>query len=365
MSSTKRERLLSLDVFRGVTIAAMILVNTPGSWSHVYAPLLHAEWHGCTPTDLIFPFFIFIMGVAIVLSKPKTFGERRPIVIKILKRTLYLFLIGLFLNGFPFFDLSTLRIMGVLQRIAIVFLVCALMHHFWSERKQVITAASLLVLYCAIMLLLPVPGVGPANMEKATNLAAWIDSLILEGHMWRGSVTWDPEGLLSTFPAIVTGLFGMSVGRILFRAEDKNQALIKLFVIANLAVVSGLSWDLFFPINKSLWTSSYVLYTGGLATHCFALTYWALDVKKIKMGISFPSVVFGTNAIFVYALSGILTRVLGLVTIGDSNLTGYAFNFFSQFLSLKNASLLYALLFIGLCYMFNLILYKKKIFIKV
>lgn len=365
MSSTDKERLLSLDVFRGITIAAMILVNNPGSWSAVYSPLLHATWHGCTPTDLIFPFFIFIMGVAIVLSKPKTGKERGPIMVKILKRTLYLFLIGLFLNGFPFFDLGSIRIPGVLQRISIVFLVCASMHHMVSERKQLLTGAGLLIIYCLLMLVVPVPGFGPANLEKGTNLAAWLDSLILDGHMWRVSKTWDPEGILSTMPAIVTGLFGMMIGRILFKSENKQEAIIKLFVIANISIVAGLAWDLFFPINKSLWTSSYVLYTGGLATHFLTVTYWFLDVRKSKLWVTFPSVVYGMNAIAVYTLSGVLATSLYLIEIGGESMSSLIFKFFNQFLSPINASLTYALVIVGICYLFNLILYRKKIFIKV
>ncbi|MEO9967041.1 MAG: DUF5009 domain-containing protein [Reichenbachiella sp.] len=362
----KKERLLSLDVFRGLTIAAMILVNDPGSWSYVYAPLLHAKWHGCTPTDLIFPFFLFMVGTAVALSTPKEGDARKQLTKKILKRSLYLFLIGLFLNAFPYFELSTLRIPGVLQRIAIVFLVIGLMYHYTSTRTQIYTAVSLLLAYWVLMAAIPVPGIGAPNLDPDTNFAAWFDRLLLSGHMWSMSKTWDPEGLLSTLPAVVTGMLGIFTGKILFGAENKQKALIRLFVLANCLIVVALAWDMSFPINKSLWTSSYVLYTGGVAIHFFALLYALLDIEKYRSKLTFPFEVFGSNAITAYALSGILASLLGIIPLGDQSMHETIYNgLFSILADYHFASLVYALLFVSLCYVPVWILYRKNIFIKV
>ena len=344
----------------------MILVNDPGSWSYVYAPLLHAKWHGCTPTDLIFPFFLFMVGMAVSLGKPKKGEQRQQLVKKILKRSLYLFLIGLFLNGFPFFDLSTLRIPGVLQRISLVFLAIALMHQFASIRTQVKVSIGLLIGYWVMMSFIPVPGIGSANLEPESNFAAWFDRLFLSGHMWQLSVTWDPEGLLSTLPAIVTGLLGIFTGKLLIGVEDKTKGLNQVFVLGNLLIVLALAWDMTFPINKSLWTSSFVLYTAGIAMNFYCVLFWLLDVKKYRSKVIFPFEVFGSNAITVYTLSGILATTFGLIKIGDESVHQIIYD---GLVSLVNdnhlASLLYAVSFVALCYVPIYILYRKNIFIKV
>lgn len=361
-----KDRLLSLDVFRGLTIAAMILVNDPGSWSYVYAPLLHAKWHGCTPTDLIFPFFLFMVGMAVSLGSPKTGEARKQIVKKILKRSLYLFLIGLFLNAFPYFDLSTLRIPGVLQRISLVFLVIAMMHHYMNNKAQAIIGSSLLLGYWLLMSFVPVPGIGAPNLEPESNFSAWFDRLFLSGHMWSLSKTWDPEGLLSTLPAIVTGLLGVFTGKLLFKAEAKLNGLAGVFVLGNVLVVVALIWDMFFPINKSLWTSSFVFYTGGVAMNFFGVLYWLLDVKKIRTKLTFPFEVFGSNAITAYALSGILASLFGLIPLADSSIHQVLYDgLVSIFDDYYFASFVYAIGFVVLCYVPIFILYKKNIFIKV
>jgi Uncharacterized conserved protein len=211
-----QQRLLSLDVFRGITVAAMIMVNNPGSWGSVYAPLLHAPWNGCTPTDLIFPFFLFIVGVSIHFAYQTKVNEglHQKVVMKILKRTAIIFLLGLFLALFPKFNFATVRIPGVLQRISIVFLFCSLIYFKAGWIAQIRIAAFLLVVYFLMMTLIPVPGVGPASLEPETNLGAWLDRLILDGHLWVQSKTWDPEGILSTVPAIATGILGMLTGQL-------------------------------------------------------------------------------------------------------------------------------------------------------
>ncbi|UXX78527.1 DUF5009 domain-containing protein [Reichenbachiella carrageenanivorans] len=361
-----KDRLLSLDVFRGLTIAAMILVNDPGSWSYVYAPLLHAQWHGCTPTDLIFPFFLFMVGMAVSLGTPKGGEARKQIAKKILKRSLYLILIGLFLNGFPYFELATLRIPGVLQRIGLVFLAIALMHHYVTTRNQIIIGALLLVGYWVLMTMVSVPGIGVANLAPDTNFAAWFDRIFLSGHMWKLSNTWDPEGLLSTVPAIGTGLLGVFTGKLLFGTADQTAGLTKVFVLANVLIAMALAWDLVFPINKSLWTSSFALYTGGVAMNFYAVMYWLLDIQKYRSCYTFPFEVFGSNAITAYALSGILATIFGLISIGEHSLQEWIYTgMVSIFGDFYFASLVYAFGFVVICYLPVLLLYKRNIFIKV
>ena len=359
-----KERLLSLDVFRGATIALMILVNDPGSWSHVYGPLLHADWHGLTPTDLVFPFFVFIMGVAISLPSPKTGEHRSQLLKKSIKRTFILFGIGLFLNAFPYFEIANLRIPGVLQRIALVFIACFVLYHYLSIKRIYQVGIGLLVIYWVLMMFIPVPGYGPANLDPDSNMGAWLDQVLMTGHMYKEFR--DPEGLLSTLPSIVTGLMGILMGRYLFTSEDKNAALVKIFVVAGVVVLVSLIWDMHFPINKKIWTSSYVLMTGGLGIYCFAALYWLLDVQKIQGSWVFPFRVFGLNAITVYGLSSILINTMDLVPIGGVSMREYIFALFASGLNdPKLASLLFALMFTGICYIPIWVMYKKGVFLKV
>ncbi|OYX92074.1 MAG: DUF5009 domain-containing protein, partial [Sphingobacteriia bacterium 35-40-5] len=354
-------RLLSLDVFRGLTVAAMILVNNPGSWTHIYAPLKHAEWHGCTPTDLIFPFFLFIVGVSIsyALGSKKGYMSHSKLIMTALKRALILFGLGLFLNLFPkvFTEpmeaFQTVRIPGVLQRIAVVFFITAVIFIKTNPKTQLRLLIGILIAYWAMMTLIPVPGVGYANLEKETNLGAWLDrSLLTEAHLWRSAKTWDPEGILSTLPAIGTGLFGVLVGTWLKRKDREESVKISwMFSTGVLAVILGLIWDLCFPINKALWTSSFVLYAGGLATIGLALCYWLIDVQGYKKGTK-PFVVYGVNAITVFFLSGLIPRILTMIKVNMPD--GSTVNsrewmyetFFSPYFSPINASLAGAVTFI-------------------
>ena len=373
-------RLLSLDVFRGLTVAAMILVNNPGSWTHIYAPLKHAEWHGCTPTDLIFPFFLFIVGVSIsyALGSKKGYMSHSKLIITALKRALILFGLGLFLNLFPkvFTEpmeaFQTVRIPGVLQRIAVVFFITALIFIKTNPKTQLRLLIGILIAYWAMMTLIPVPGVGYANLEKETNLGAWLDRTILtEAHLWRSAKTWDPEGILSTLPAIGTGLFGVLVGSWLKRKDREESVKISwMFSIGILAVILGLIWDLCFPINKALWTSSFVLYAGGLATIGLALCYWLIDVQGYKKGTK-PFVVYGVNAITVFFLSGLIPRILTMIKVNMPD--GTTVNsrewmyetFFSPYFSPINASLAGAVTFILIWLGILWWMYSKKIIIKV
>lgn len=361
-----KERLLSLDVFRGITIAGMILVNDPGSWSHVYAPLLHAKWHGLTPTDLVFPFFVFMMGVALSLGRPKEGADRKSALQKALKRALMLFLIGVFLNGFPYFDLVNIRIPGVLQRIALVFAAIFWMHHYLDVKKQYYLGATILVTYWVIMVIVPVPGVGPANLDPGTNFAAWMDSILLKGHMWSATKTWDPEGFLSTFPAVVTGAMGMWTGRYLLKHDDKNHALVRVLIYGNLSVLIALMWNPFLPINKSLWTSSFVLATGGLGMLSFGALYWLLDVLKKRGKWTFPFKVFGMNAITVYVFAGILADLMGIIEFSNNTLKGHIYQGIATLIpEPKMASLIFAIMFVSICYIPIYVMYKRGIFWKV
>lgn len=374
------ERLLSLDVFRGITIMGMILVNNPGTWSAIYPPLEHAQWNGCTPTDLIFPFFLFIVGVAISysLSKRKAQGgSMKSLYLNIFRRTIILFGLGLILSGFPFglafghkFSLDTIRIFGVLQRIAIVYMAASIMFLSTNTKVQYWFTGIILVLYAAIMSFIPVPGIGHANFEPTTNLSAWLDRLILGNHIWSGSKFWDPEGILSTIPAIGTAMLGIFTGNLLRSEKDQTTKTVWLYVWGSILMVAGWVWDGWFPINKNIWTSSYVLYTAGLALNFLAFCYWFIDVKKVTWWIK-PFQVYGMNAITVFFLSGIVGRLMGMikVPIADGNvlsLKDYLFtNLFLSWLDPINASLAWAIVYILIWLGLMWILYAKKIFIKV
>ncbi|NLH62543.1 MAG: DUF5009 domain-containing protein [Ignavibacteriales bacterium] len=368
----KNERLISLDVFRGLTIAGMILVHNPGSWGSVYPALRHAVWHGVTPTDLVFPFFLFIVGVAITLSltKRKERGDNQnKLILNIIKRSFLIFLVGLILMGFPYFNLSTIRIPGVLQRIAVVYLISSLIFLKCSIRWQVILTFAFLLVYWFLMTVIPVPGVGYANLEPATNLGAYFDNLLLNGHLWSGTKVWDPEGILSTMPAISTALSGILLGHWLKSNKDNAEKVVWMFVVGNFALLISMFWDMVFPINKGIWTSSYVMYTSGLALIFFAICYWLVDVKKYSWWTK-PFVVYGMNAITVYFLSGIVARLLTLIkvtnTMGEEvALKTYLYNsIFVPLFSPMNASLAWALTYVLIWLGLMWILYAKKIFIK-
>ncbi|WP_316786141.1 acyltransferase family protein [Pedobacter frigiditerrae] len=379
----KPQRLLSLDFFRGLTVATMILVNNPGSWGHIYAPLEHAEWNGCTPTDLVFPFFLFIVGVSIAYamgSKKLDPSSHNKTILKALKRGLILFGLGIFLSIFPrkFSDfdfieaIKHVRIPGVLQRIGVVFFISSVLFLKLSEKNIFRAIIIILITYWALMMFVPVPEVGYANLEKETNLGAWLDRTILtEAHLWKSAKTWDPEGILSTLPAIATGLFGVLVGVYLKRKDvEPAKKIAWLFSVGTVSVLAGLLWDLEFPINKALWTSSYVLYTGGLATIVLSLSYWIIDINNYNR-FTKPFVVYGVNAITVFFVSGLMPRLLNMIKIKQSNgdetgaLSWFYQTFFPPYFSPINASLAYAITFVLFFYVILWIMYKKNIIIKV
>ncbi|HUF04919.1 MAG TPA: heparan-alpha-glucosaminide N-acetyltransferase domain-containing protein [Aridibacter sp.] len=370
----KSPRIYSLDVFRGATIAGMILVNNPGSWEAIYGPLQHAPWHGLTPTDLIFPFFLFIVGVSIsiALGKRAESADKKDVYKKIVRRFLVIFVFGLFLNAFPFFDLEHLRIPGVLQRIAVCYLVASLifLHTGWKQQGAV--AVGLLILYWASLYIFQVPGCDVTTIDdKACNVAAYLDRLILgESHIWSLGKVYDPEGILSTVPAIATTLSGVLTGTWLRSVRGEYEKAAGMFFAGSILLVLGWIWSFWFPLNKSLWTSSYVLYTSGLALSFLGCCYWICDIKDFKKWAK-PFEILGVNAIFLYMGAELLARTLTSINASGTGPDGttlkeaiYA-HLFEPFFAPANASLLFALTFVLLWLGALAILYRKKIFIKI
>jgi predicted acyltransferase len=358
-------RLTSLDAMRGFTIAAMILVNYPGSWKYIYDPLEHVEWNGLTPTDLIFPFFLFIVGVSISLSFSKLLDKgvlKKELYRKIVFRALKIFAVGIFLSLIPNFDFYNIRFAGVLQRISMVFLVCSFIFLNTSFKTQVWIGAIVLVVYWLAMTLIPTPGVGEVSLERGVNLAAWVDSILLPGRMWQG--TWDPEGILSTFPSIVTGITGLMAGHLLLSKRTPHEKVILLMVFGFLSVSFGYAWGLTFPVNKNLWSSSFVLVTSGLASLLLGTLYYIVDIRNHTSGTK-PGIIFGANAIAIYFLSDIFSIVFYSLKFGAASLNEHFMHVFtSGGLDPRFVSMLYAIIFVCINFCVAYILYKKKIFIK-
>ena len=364
-------RLISLDIFRGATIAGMILVNNPGSWNAIYWPLEHAEWHGWTPTDLIFPFFLFIVGVSMVLS----FGSRREkgatrgrLLLHAVQRSAIIFAIGFMLAFWPKFDVHTVRIPGVLQRIAVVYLIAAVLALYTGRKMRIAVGAGLLVAYWLLMTRVNA-GFGAGNLSPDGNLAAVIDRRIMYEHLWVKH-RWDPEGLLSTLPAIVTCILGVFTGEWLRKpvsAERKAQGMV---VAGAVLMALGAAWNVWFPINKNLWTSSYVLYTGGMAMALLALCYWAVEIRGWRKWGA-PFVWYGSNAITVYALSSALGKysVIKRVPMDGKQvlLKTWVYHRVFEALPLRpvDQSLAFASCYVLTFLVLAWIMYRKKIFIKV
>jgi predicted acyltransferase len=363
-------RLRSLDVFRGLTVAGMVIVNNPGDWGTVYAPLLHAEWDGWTPTDLIFPFFLFIVGVSL------TFADRsRQSWSRVLRRGAVLWGLGLFMAGFPFFRLSTIRIPGVLARIAWSYVATwAIVRAIGDDslvarrRRAAIVVAILLVGYWIALTWIPVPGGVAGDRSPAGNLGAWLDRALMRGHLYRPD--WDPEGVLSTVPAVGTTLLGVIAGWWMQETDSPRRRVRGLLGAGLVAVLLGLLWDGVFPINKSLWTSSYVLFTGGLAAVCLAAGHWFLDLQSndATARASQPFVVLGRNAILLFVVSGLLAKTLIYVKWPDPAMSLGRWIYTSGFLPLaspRTASLLYALANLALLYALLAHLNRRRIYLSV
>ncbi len=369
--STK-QRILSVDIFRGVTIAAMILVNNPGTWGAIYPPLEHAEWHGLTPTDLIFPFFLFIVGMSITFAYTgkKARGITPDVYKKIISRTLKLIGLGLILAGFtlhfPFFkDLSTLRFPGVLQRIGVVFFFASLMFLHMNWKGLMAVFVTILIGYWLMMTQIPINGEMPL-LTKESNLASVVDLKILTvDHMWK--TLWDPEGILSTLPAIATTIFGIFLGMITLQKDKTHQDKLKYFVVIGIAaLILGYAWSMVFPLNKALWTSSYVLVTGGWASLVYAATYYVADVLGHSEWGK-PAIIFGSNAITVFFMSGIVARLFGMIKLSNGrSIHANLYEILSSVITIpKLSSMIYAVFVIVFYYFVALFMYKKKIFIKV
>ena len=365
-------RLVSLDVFRGATIASMMMVNNAGNWQAVYAPLEHAEWHGWTFTDTIFPSFLWIVGVAMTLSFAKRVergDDRMKLFLHAARRAAIIFALGLLLNFMGKFSIATLRIPGVLQRIAVCYLIAAAIYLWTQLRGQLIWTIAPLVVYWALMMLVPVPGIGAGSLEKNANLAAYIDSLFLSGHMWSSTKTWDPEGILSTLPAISTVMFGILAGRMLRSSRSPSEKTAWLFFSGNALMFLGGLMDLAFPINKNLWTSSFSVFMAGISSSAFAFCYWLVDVKGWHRWAQ-PFAIYGMNAIAVYVLAGVFATLLGrpwLTGAGGKGLSmkGWVYqNVFAVLGSPRNASLMYALSFVLLLYLVAWVMYRRKWFVR-
>ena len=362
------ERIVSLDVFRGLTIAAMILVNNPGDWHHVYSPLAHAEWNGWTLADLVFPFFLFIVGVAIPLAlgeaKSRSGSGASPLS-RIVRRSAILVGLGLLLNVFTGFEsLAMLRIPGVLQRIGLCYLAASLVYLYAGSRTHVVALVALLAGYWILLVDVPVSGQQPGVLDPDQNLVAAFDRRVLgEGHLFHH--TWDPEGLLSTLPAIATTLTGVLAGNWLRSRRPAPLAAGGLGAAGGIAAAAGALMALWMPINKSLWTSSYVVFTTGLALVLFGAVYWLVDVRGVRRPLM-PLVVFGVNPIAVYVLSTVVAELFDQPLVGSQNLRGAISRVMRGALgSPEAASLGYAAAYVLAWLAVMSVLYRRKIFIKV
>lgn len=338
-------RLLSLDAFRGITVAAMVLVNNPGTWRAVYPPLRHAEWHGWTPTDLVFPFFLFIVGVAIPLALGRRLAagqSRSAVAVKILRRSAIIFALGLLLHAVPDFDLANIRIPGVLQRIAVCYLVAALLFLWTGWRTQAGLVIALLLGYWAALALVPVPGFGPGNLSPEGSLAAYLDRSLLGPHIWRAARVYDPEGVLSTVPAIATTLIGVLAGHWLTAGRTPGTTVAGLLTAGVAGFGLGELWGLWFPINKPLWTSSYAVMSAGLALLVLGVCYWVVDVRGWRAWTR-PFVALGVNALALFFLSSLVARLLLIVKVDRAPLHAWLFDrFFAPWAAPINASLAFA-----------------------
>ncbi len=360
-------RLMSLDAFRGMTIAAMILVNDAGDWDHVYWPLDHAEWNGWTPTDLIFPFFLFIVGVSMVMSfaARRTRGaSSRELLLHSIKRAAIIFALGLFLNGYPHFNLHVIRIAGVLQRIGVVYVITAAIVLYCGRWARAAIGAVLLIGYCALMKLVPVPGFGAGVLTMDGNLAGYIDRTLMFNHLWIPH-RFDPEGVLSTLPAIVTCLIGVFGGEWM-RGKQPHQLIRGFMIGAIFGLGLGKIWNMWFPINKNMWTSSYVLFTGGFALAMFALCYWLIDVRGWKKWAQ-PFVWYGMNPLAIYFLASWVGKASVVHNIGGvrPKTLVYSHVFANLFTSPYLNSMAYGLSYVLFFWIVAWVLYRNKIFIRV
>ena len=358
-------RLMSLDALRGLTIAAMIVVNFPGSEDHVFFTLRHTGWNGLSFTDQVAPFFLFMVGMSIVFAYSRRLREGIPKAVlyrKIFIRSLKIFAVGMLMNLMPHFDLGTVRWTGTLQRIAVVFLCCSLLYLHTNWKQQAWIAGILLVSYWLALTLIPVPGLGKVMLEPGVNIVAWVDSKYLPGRMWRG--TWDPESILTTLTSVVSGITGMLAGA-LFRGSRPAEEKVNILMTAGVfAALGGYFWGLAFPVNENLWTSSFVLVTSGFAALLFGAIYFLVDIKGSRWG-TFPGIVLGANAITIYFLADVWALLFYEWKPGGAGLNDrWMHGLMGMGCNAELASLLYALLFMGVNFIPAWWLYRKKVFIR-
>ena len=383
MSSSSSPRLVSLDAFRGATIAGMLLVNNPGSWSHVYPLLLHAPWHGWTFTDTIFPSFLWIVGVAMTLSfarRVEAGGDTGELFRHALRRSAIIFGLGLLLVAFPFgllpthtFALEKMRIPGVLQRIGVCYLCASAIFLRTGARGQIAWIAGLLAGYAALLKFVPVPGYGAGHIDEAVgNLAWWIDSHVLAGHTWSGAPApgFDPEGIISTLPAIATVLLGALAGRVLREPVEASVRVRRVLGAGAALAAAGLALHLWLPINKNLWTSSFTLFMAGWSSLWFAAFYWLIDVRGVQRWAT-PFVIYGMNAIVIFVGAGLVAKMMGLIAWQNAagaktTLKGWIYaKGFTPYASPVNASLAFALTFVAAFLGLGWVLWRKRWFLKI
>ena len=378
-------RLISLDAFRGFTIASMVLVNNPGDWGHIYSQLGHAEWNGWTFTDWIFPFFLFICGVSMTFSlgrRAEAGDDKRTLLLQLFKRAAIIFLIGLLLNFVPAFNLETLRIPGVLQRIALCTILAAPIVVFFGWKQQCAWIVGLLAIYTLLMLFVPVPDVQGRIMagvlEPGRDFGAYVDRLLLDGHLWAKSKTWDPEGLVSTLPALCSQLFGVLTGRWLLSKTSVAEKTVWMMVAGLACLWIGAMIDAtFMPINKSLWTVSYCVFMTGWALLVFSVFYWLMDanesatLRNQTSRFFLPFTIYGMNALFIFAFSGFIAKMLGFIKLsqdpgGTLSLKAVLYAPLQALpIAPVNASLSFALLFNLMMFLVAWVMWKKKWFVKV
>jgi len=376
------KRLMSLDAFRGATIAAMVLVNDPGNWDTTYAQLKHAAWSGWTITDMVFPFFLWIVGVAMTFSfakRAESGADKGGLMLHVLRRAAIIFGLGLFLNGFPFglvfghqFSFATWRIPGVLQRIAICYLIASAIFLTTKVRGQILWAGTFLVVYWLALMLVPVPGYGAGFLEPKGNLEWFLDSTLLSGHtwVWAPAPGFDPEGILSTLPAIATTLFGVLTGHWLRTNRPAAEKISWMFTVGIGMVILGWFLSIWVPINKNLWTTPYSIFMGGWALTGLAACYWLIDVNGYKRWAK-PFIIFGMNAIAIYVASELLAILLGVIQVTGPAGTPISLQehiykgWFAPIADPYNASLLYGLAYVLFMFLIAWVMWKRRWFVKI
>jgi predicted acyltransferase len=359
------KRLISLDALRGFTIAAMIVVNYPGSEDSVYFTLRHTVWNGLSFTDQVAPYFLYFVGASIALAYSKRLEAgvpRSDLYKKIFFRSIKIYAVGMFLNLMPEFDFHNIRWTGTLQRIAIVFFISAIIYLNTNWKQQAWIAAILLMLYWLALTLIPTPGVGKVMLEPGVNIVAWFDTKFLPGKMWRG--TWDPESILTNITSVVSCITGMLAGHLMLSNKPPGEKVNYLMTAGVFLAIAGYFWGLVFPVNENLWTSSFVLVTSGFASLLFGVFYFLVDMKGRIWGTK-PGIIFGANAITIYFLADVWALFFYEAKFGGTSLNEMFVNGLTNVgADPRLASLLYALLFVGINFIPGWLLYKKKIFIK-